>query len=113
MATGDYSVFSGEITTAIVKFQPSAGVETVLKTCTAEFYSASHFVSFEHQGEGDIGYGATSASRAMRYQGALGGKRLGMLYFNCTIFMTNSSYVAMDGVGSTGKGYYAASVQIS
>tara|TARA_R100001086_G_scaffold233106_1_gene154647 strand:+ start:2256 stop:2597 length:342 start_codon:yes stop_codon:yes gene_type:complete len=113
MATGDYSVFSGEITTAIVAFQPSAGVETVLKTCTAEFNSSSHFVSFEHQGEGDIGYGATAASRAMRFQGAEHGARMGTLYFNCTIFMDNDSYVAMDGVGATGKGYYAASVQIS
>ena len=108
MAQGDYTVSSTTLTSATVSFQPSAGVSVVVKTCTAEYQSTSNYINLETSGGADLGY-LTGASGALR----VGDWLMGTLYFNCTIFMDNSSYLQFDGTGSAAKGYTVAYIQIS
>lgn len=105
MAQGDYTVANGNITSGTVTFQPSAGVSVVVKTCTAEYNSATEYISLENSAGYVMGY----IQQPMRNNEHI----LGMLYFNCTIFMDNSSYLQFDGTASATKGYSFGYVQIS
>ena len=105
MAQGDYTVSSGNITTGDASFQPSAGVSVVVKTCTAEYNSATEYIELENSGGYPLGY--------LTAQMRVGDWAVGTLYFNCTIHMDNSSYLQFDGTGAAAKGYTVGYVQIS
>jgi len=108
MAQGDYTIGSYYLTTDTVTFQPSAGVSMVIKECTAEYQSATNYINLKNSAGSELGYigGATGAMRASLFVS-------GTLYFNCTIFIDNSSYLQMTGTGSGTKGYTVGYVQIS
>ena len=108
MAQGDYTISSYVLTTGDASFQPSAGVSAVIKSCTAEYHSSSNYINLKTSGGNEIGYlsGATGALR-------VGDWLAGTLYFNCTIFIDNSSYLKMSGTGASNKGYAVGYVQIS
>ena len=108
MAQGDYTVNSYYLTTGDATFQPSAGVDMVIKTCTAEYQSTSNYINLKTSGGDELGY-LTGASGALR----VGDWLMGTLYFNCTIFIDNSSYLKMSGTGSGNKGYAVGYIQIS
>ena len=105
MAQGDYTISSYYLTTATVAFQPSAGVSVVVKNCTCEYNSATEYIELETSGGYDLGY--------LTAQMRVGDWAVGTLYFNCTIFMDNSSYLQFDGTGAAAKGYTVGYVQIS
>ena len=112
MATGDVTIWTGNVTTATVYFQPSAGVQMALKSCSGTYLSATNYIILENQAGGHIrGDNASSPQLNSLNSGAGPWGAGDQVEWFSTQLMTNAAYVAMDGVGSSSKAYYAAGIQ--
>jgi len=111
MATGDVTIWTANVTSGNVSFQPSAGVQMALKSCQGTYLSSTNYITLENQS----GYAIRSTNSASPQLNALaagwGWDAQDQVEWFGTQLMTNAKYVVIDGTGVSNKPYYMSGIQ--